>query len=97
MTLEQRQKTKAALWCYPHWRKMDEPVRQSWCRAVEQTVEYYRSREPMRSELIRVRFFGHATEEHTLRQLNIGHSTYQKAVLDILTTLAVYAARRGLL
>ncbi len=96
MTLEQRSKTRAALWSYPQWRKMKDRTRQAWCRAVEETMEYYRGNE-IRSEIIQIRFFGHATEEETVQKLHIGRTTYQKAQLDILTTLAVSAARRGLL
>ena len=37
------------------------------------------------------------TEEQVQDKLHIGRTTYQKANTDLLSTLAVYAARDGLL
>ena len=34
-------------------------------------------------------------EDEILEQLHIGRTTYQKALQDLLSTIAVYAAQRG--
>lgn len=44
---------------------------------------------------MRLRYFEHCTEEQTMGQLYIGRSTYQKAQLDLLSTVAVFAAQQG--
>ena len=37
----------------------------------------------------------HRKEADVLEQLHIGRTTYQKAELDLLSTIAVYAAQNG--
>ena len=46
---------------------------------------------------MRLRYFERRTEDDTIEQLHIGRSTYQKAQLDLLSTVAIYAARFGAL
>lgn len=96
MTVEQRAKTKQALQRYgqkqPGRRWKDAPL---WDAAIRQTLEYYDIHDPLRSALMRLRYFEHCTEEQTMGQLYIGRSTYQKAQLDLLSTVAVFAAQQG--
>ena len=42
-----------------------------------------------------LRFFEQRPEDEILEQLHIGRTTYQKAELDLLSTIAVYAAQNG--
>ena len=41
------------------------------------------------------RYVQHRTEDDVIDQLHIGRTTYQKAHQDLLSTIAVYAAERG--
>ena len=96
MTVEQRAKTKQALRRYgqklPGRNWKDAPL---WDTAIRQTLEYSDSCDPLRAQLMRLRYFEHCTEEQTMGQLYIGRSTYQKAQLDLLSTVAVFAAQQG--
>ena len=42
-----------------------------------------------------LRYVQHRTEDDVIDQLHIGRTTYQKAHQDLLSTIAVYAAERG--
>ena len=43
----------------------------------------------------RLRYLQHRKEADVLEQLHIGRTTYQKAELGLLSTIAVYAAQNG--
>lgn len=88
MTAEQRRKTREALQNYG--------TRQ-WARAIQQTQEYYRTADPIRAGLLQLRYLERRKEEDVLERLCIGRTTYQKAQLDLLSTVAVFAARYGAL
>ena len=64
------------------------PVERSWCAAIEEGLAYYRKNDPLR-------YVQHRTEDDVIDQLHIGRTTYQKAHQDLLSTIAVYAAERG--
>ena len=49
----------------------------------------------MRADLLQLRYLQHRKEADVLEQLHIGRTTYQKAELDLLSTIAVYAAQNG--
>ena len=53
--------------------------------------------DPLRADLLRLRYLERRTEDDTIERLHIGRSTYQKAQSDLLSTVAVYAARFGAL
>lgn len=97
MTNEQRQKVKKALWNYGILQRFESEENQCWCEAIQETIDYYKGRDPIREGLLQLRYLEHSTEEKTLDKLHIGRTTYQKAQLDLLSTLAVFAAKRGLL
>ena len=82
MTKEQREKTKLALRRYGTRQWAACPANAGWRLAIERTIEYYQQEDPLRADLLR---------------LHIGRSTYQKAQSDLLSTVAVYAARFGAL
>lgn len=94
MTQQQRTKTKAALRLYGK-RGRTSPERKAWSDAIERTIRYYEETDPLRADLIRVRYLEHRTEAETISRLHIGRTTYQKANLDLLSTVAVYAAQQG--
>lgn len=71
------------------------PERKAWADAIEQALRYYDACDPSRAELLRLRFLENRTEEETIARLHIGRTTYKKAQLDLLSTVAVYAAQRG--
>ena len=45
--------------------------------------------------MFELRYVQHRTEDDVIDQLHIGRTTYQKAHQDLLSTIAVYAAERG--
>ena len=72
-------------------------MERSWRDAIEQGVAYYQEHDPVRAELFELRYVQNHTEEEVMERLHIGRSTYQKAQLDLLSTVAIYAARFGAL
>ncbi len=96
MTAEQRRKTREALQNYGtcQWAAA-RPT--GWARAIEQMQEYYRTADPIRAGLLQLRYLERRKEEDVLERLCIGRTTYQKAQLDLLSTVAVFAARYGAL
>ena len=88
MTAEQRRKTREALQNYGTRQWARSPANWGWARAIQQTQEYYRTADPIRAGLLQLRY---------LERLCIGRTTYQKAQLDLLSTVAVFAARYGAL
>ena len=71
------------------------PVERSWCAAIEEGLAYYRKNDPLRADLFELRYVQHRTEDDVIDQLHIGRTNYQKAHQDLLSTIAVYAAERG--
>ena len=67
----------------------------AWCAAIEEGLAYYRKNDPLRADLFELRYVQHRTEDDVIDQLHIGRTTYQKAHQDLLSTIAVYAAERG--
>ena len=71
------------------------PVEHSWCAAIEESLTYYRQHDPLRADLFELRYVQHRTEDDVMDRLHIGRTTYKKAQQDLLSTVAVYAAERG--
>ena len=74
------------------------PVERSWCAAIEEGLAYYRQNDPLRADLFELHIAQLEqirTEDDVIDQLHIGRTTYQKAHQDLLSTIAVYAAERG--
>ena len=94
-TPEQRALTRNALRKYGerHWART--PENRRWQSAIDEGIDYYQVHDPMRADLLRMRFFEQRPEDEILEQLHIGRTTYQKALQDLLSTIAVYAAQRG--
>ena len=70
-------------------------MERSWRAAIEESLAYYRRADPLRADLFELRYVQHHTEEDVMERLHIGRTTYQKAMQDLLSTVAVYAAQRG--
>ena len=84
MTAEQRRKTREALQNYGTRQWARSPANWGWARAI-------------RAGLLQLRYLERRKEEDVLERLCIGRTTYQKAQLDLLSTVAVFAARYGAL
>lgn len=97
MTAEQRKKTQQALKNYGTRQWDRSPGNWGWVRAIEQTRDYYNTADPIRAGLLQLRYLERRKEEDVMERLCIGRTTYQKAQLDLLSTVAVYAARYGAL
>ena len=95
MTTEQRTKTRQALRRYGQRQRARSPVDRSWFRAIEQSLDYYRSKDPVRADLFELYYMQHRSEDEVLELLHIGRTTYQKAQQDLLSTVAIYAAQQG--
>ena len=95
MTNEQRNKTRLALYRYGMRLSARNPVEHSWCAAIEESLTYYRQHDPLRADLFELRYVQHRTEDDVMDRLHIGRTTYKKAQQDLLSTVAVYAAERG--
>lgn len=95
MTAEQRRLTRDALRQYGirHWART--PKNRCWQEAIEESLAYYEVHDPVRADLMRLRYFENRPEEEVIERLHIGRTTYQKAQLDLLSTVAICAARRG--
>ena len=70
-------------------------VHRRWEKANEDSKAYYKEADPIRADLLQLRYMQHRKEADVLEQLHIGRTTYQKAELDLLSTIAVYAAQNG--
>ena len=95
MTPEQRDVTRNALRKYGerHWART--PENRRWQSAIDEGLDYYQAHDPMRADLLRMRLIEQRPEDEILEQLHIGRTTSQKALQDLLSTIAVYAAQRG--
>ena len=79
MTKEQREKTKLALRRYGTRQWAACPANAGWRLAIERTIEYYQQEDPLRADLLRLRYLERRTEDDTIERLHIGRSTYQKS------------------
>lgn len=71
---------------------------QLWLRAIQQTEDYYSHQTGSLSSIVFDLHFRHKmTKVETLQHGHMSNTTYEKAVTDILSTLAVFAAQMGIL
>ena len=98
MTLEQRRLTRSALARYGLRGSRMKRDGWAWSKAIDEAREYYKEKDPfLRGQLLQLRYLEHRTVEDTMNRLSIGKTTYQKADTDLLSTVAINAARYGLL
>ena len=96
MTNEHRRRCRAARWPWQLIERPPRPPNAGGAPAQRPTAAYYHRHDPIRAGILEQRYRRHLTEEQVQAQLHIGRTTYQKANTDLLSTLAVYAARAGL-
>ena len=74
MTPEQRDVTRNALRKYGerHWART--PENRRWQSAIDEGIDYYQVHDPMRADLLRMRFFEQRPEDEILEQLHIGRT-----------------------
>ena len=94
MTKQQRDATRSALLAYGRRQWARSPVNRRWEKAIEDSMAYYDG-DPIRAGVLQLRYLQHRKESDVLELLHIGRTTYQKADLDLLSTIAVYAAQNG--
>lgn len=95
MTKEQRKKVQFELRRYGKKQWANGADQQRWRAAIEQAQRYYEQNDPIRSDLLQMRYFQKRTEQDTIDRLHIGRTTYQKAQDDLLSTIAIFAAQQG--
>lgn len=95
MTREQRKRVQAELRRYGKKQWANGADQQRWRTAIEQAQRYYEQNDPIRSDLLQMRYFQKRTEQDTIDRLHIGRTTYQKAQDDLLSTIAIFAAQQG--
>lgn len=95
MTTQQRTMTRQALQRYGTRQWARSPINKQWQAAIEESLAYYEQHDPIRADLLKLRYLQHRREEEVIELLHIGRTTYQKAQTDLLSTIAIYAAQRG--
>lgn len=70
---------------------------QAWGRAIGQALDYYAEEDPVCAELLRLRYLAGRNEWDVVGALHVGRTTYYRKELEALSTVAVYAARAGLI
>ena len=70
MTQEQRDLTRNALRKYGerHWART--PENRRWQSAIDEGIDYYQVHDPMRADLLRMRFFEQRPEDEIFEQLH---------------------------
>ena len=95
MTNTQRAQTKMALHRYGTRQWARNPINRMWREAIEESIAYYDRTDPVRSDILRMRYLQKNREEDVIEKLHIGRTTYQKAQQDMLSTIAICAAQKG--
>lgn len=97
MTKQQRDATRSALLAYGRRQWARSPVNRRWEKAIEDSMAYYKEADPIRADLLQLRYLQHRKEADVLEQLHIGRTTYQKPRLDEQEkdTVAVLACRKS--
>lgn len=95
MTREQKKTVRKAL--RRCGRRACEAYAPGWGEVVAQTLAYYDGTDPVCAELLRLRYLDGLSENAVLTRLYIGRTTYYRKELEALSTVAIAAARRGLL
>lgn len=95
MTQEQKKTVRKAL--RRCGRGACEAYAPGWGEAVAETLAYYDRADPVCAALLRLRYLEGRSESEALSKLYIGRTTYYRKELEALSTVAIAAARRGLL
>ena len=74
-----------------------EATPEAWREVVEETLDYYDHADPVCARLLRLRYLEDQPEERVIPELYVCRTTYYRKELEALSTVAIAAARRGLL
>ena len=74
MTQEQRNLTRNALRKYGerHWART--PENRRWQSAIDEGIDYYQAHDPMRADLLRMRFFEGRTQMEVAGEIGISQA-----------------------
>ena len=72
MTKQQRDATRSALLAYGRRQWARSPVNRRWEKAIEDSMAYYKEADPIRADLLQLRYLQHRKEADVLEQLHIG-------------------------
>ena len=64
---------------------------------IAQALDYYAEEDPVCAALLRMRYLEGVSEWDVVGALHIGRTTYYRKELEALSTVAVYAAKAGLM
>ena len=95
MTRGQKKTVRKALRQYG--RGACEATPEAWRKVVEETLAYYDQADPVCARLLRLRYLEDQPEERVIPELYVCRTTYYRKELEALSTVAIAAARRGLL
>ena len=100
MTKQQKKDVRRALRRYG--RALEEPegkaegTAKAWERVIRRAMDYYADADPVCAELLQRRYMAGEKEWDVVGALHIGRTTYYRKELEALSTVAVFAARAGL-
>ncbi|OUN38640.1 hypothetical protein B5G28_08585 [Faecalibacterium sp. An77] len=98
MTAKHRKLCLFYLNCWGLLERCSDSKEQRWLLAIQKTEAYYLTREGAISAIVfDLHFRRKLSRSKTIQEGHISATSYDKALTDILSTLAVYAAQDGLL
>ena len=68
MTKQQRDATRSALLAYGRRQWARSPVNRQWEKAIEDSMAYYKEADPIRADLLQLRYLQHRKEADVLEQ-----------------------------
>lgn len=95
MTREQKDAVRGALRQYGRGAEKVRP--RAWAGVIEEVLRYYDRADRTCARLLRLRYIEGKSEGEVIPMLYIGRSTYYNKDLEALSTLAIAAAKKGLL
>lgn len=97
MTREQKKTVRRALRQYGRRALGGYASGKKWIAAIDEAVSNLSGENDLCAELLRLRYIDGMSEDKTIARLHIGRTTYYRKDLEALSTVAIAAARRGLL
>lgn len=103
MTRKQKQEVRQALRRYGGGSVLVRPGAASsreardWAEVIAAALRYYDAEDPVCAKLLRLRYLDKLPEKQVIPKLYVCQTTYYTKELELLSTVAVYAAAKGLL
>lgn len=97
MTKEQKKTVRKALRQYGRRALGSCGDGRKWTAAIEEALNYYAENDALHMKLLQWRYIDGLSENTVVAKLYIGRTTYYRKELEALSTVAIAAARRGLL